>query len=100
MSSIADDVGQSRIHCGRGDVVGGVRAVARFEVERGEMGFVGATDTHLGTPAAVDEDAWAPYGDAGVRLRVLARLGQAPDHPTLLTAPESRYLKGLLLEAL
>jgi 23S rRNA (cytosine1962-C5)-methyltransferase len=37
--------------------------------------------------------------DAGVRLRVLDRLGQAADHPTLLTVPETRYLKGLLLEA-
>jgi 23S rRNA (cytosine1962-C5)-methyltransferase len=36
--------------------------------------------------------------DAGVSLRILDRLGQAPDHPTLLTVPESRYLKGLLLE--
>jgi len=38
--------------------------------------------------------------DAGVRLRVLDRLGQAADHPMLLTVPETRYLKGLLLEAL
>ncbi|HEU4368925.1 MAG TPA: class I SAM-dependent rRNA methyltransferase [Methylomirabilota bacterium] len=38
--------------------------------------------------------------DAGVRVRVLDRLGQAPDHPVLLTVPETRYLKGLLLEAL
>jgi 23S rRNA (cytosine1962-C5)-methyltransferase len=37
--------------------------------------------------------------DAGVRLRLLDRLTQAPDHPTLLTVPETRYLKGLLLEA-
>ena len=37
--------------------------------------------------------------DAGVRLRVLDRLGQASDHPVLLTVPETRYLKGLLLEA-
>jgi 23S rRNA (cytosine1962-C5)-methyltransferase len=36
--------------------------------------------------------------DAGVRLRVLARLGQAPDHPVVLNVPETRYLKGLLLE--
>ena len=35
-----------------------------------------------------------------VRLRVLDRLGQASDHPVLLTVPETRYLKGLLLEAL
>jgi 23S rRNA (cytosine1962-C5)-methyltransferase len=37
--------------------------------------------------------------DAGVRLRVLERLGQAADHPVLLTVPETRYLKGLLLQA-
>jgi 23S rRNA (cytosine1962-C5)-methyltransferase len=37
--------------------------------------------------------------DAGVRLRVRGRLDQAPDHPALLTVPETRYLKGLLLEA-
>ena len=36
--------------------------------------------------------------DAGVRLRVVDRLGQAADHPALLTVPETRYLKGLLLE--
>jgi 23S rRNA (cytosine1962-C5)-methyltransferase len=38
--------------------------------------------------------------DAGVRLRVVDRLGQARDHPVLLTVPETRYLKGLQLEAL
>ncbi|OGK98129.1 MAG: hypothetical protein A3D33_19550 [Candidatus Rokubacteria bacterium RIFCSPHIGHO2_02_FULL_73_26] len=37
--------------------------------------------------------------DAGVRLRLLAPLGQASDHPVLLTVPETRYLKGLHLEA-
>jgi len=37
--------------------------------------------------------------DAGIRLRVVDRLTQAPDHPALLTVPETRYLKGLLLEA-
>ena len=37
--------------------------------------------------------------DAGIELRVLHALTQAPDHPTLLGVPETRYLKGLLLEA-
>jgi 23S rRNA (cytosine1962-C5)-methyltransferase len=37
-------------------------------------------------------------GDAGVRLRLLAPLTQSADHPVLLTVPETRYLKGLLLE--
>jgi 23S rRNA (cytosine1962-C5)-methyltransferase len=38
-------------------------------------------------------------GDAGVSLRVLDRLTQASDHPEILTIPETRYLKGLLLQA-
>jgi len=29
---------------------------------------------------------------------VVERLGQAPDHPVLLTIPETRYLTGLLLQ--
>jgi len=37
--------------------------------------------------------------DACVTLRVVAKLTQAPDHPVLLTVPETHYLKGLLLEA-
>ena len=37
--------------------------------------------------------------DAGVALRVLSTLTQASDHPVLLTVPETRYLKGLLLQA-
>jgi 23S rRNA (cytosine1962-C5)-methyltransferase len=36
--------------------------------------------------------------DAGVRLRLRDRLPQAADHPVVLTVPETRYLKGLLLE--
>jgi 23S rRNA (cytosine1962-C5)-methyltransferase len=36
--------------------------------------------------------------DAGVNVRVLITLTQSPDHPVLLTVPESHYLKGLLLE--
>jgi 23S rRNA (cytosine1962-C5)-methyltransferase len=38
--------------------------------------------------------------DARVRLRLVAPLAQASDHPVVLTIPETRYLKGLLLEAL
>jgi 23S rRNA (cytosine1962-C5)-methyltransferase len=36
--------------------------------------------------------------DAGVTMRILAGLTQSPDHPILLTVPETHYLKGLLLE--
>ena len=50
------------------------------------------------TQALFEEICWAAAADAGVRVRVLAALSQARDHPVLLTVPETRYLKGLLLE--
>jgi 23S rRNA (cytosine1962-C5)-methyltransferase len=34
--------------------------------------------------------------DAGCDAQILERLAQAPDHPVLLTFPESAYLKGLV----
>lgn len=50
------------------------------------------------SPALFEEICQAASADAGVRVRVLASLSQARDHPVLLTVPETRYLKGLLLE--
>jgi 23S rRNA (cytosine1962-C5)-methyltransferase len=38
--------------------------------------------------------------DAGVRLRLVDLLPQSADHPVLLTVPETRYLKGMLLQAI
>ncbi len=38
--------------------------------------------------------------DAGRNGRILYILSQAPDHPILLTFPESAYLKGLLIQAI
>ena len=34
--------------------------------------------------------------DAGRDVQIFAPLAQGPDHPVLLTFPESAYLKGLL----
>jgi 23S rRNA (cytosine1962-C5)-methyltransferase len=48
---------------------------------------------------AFEETVRSAAGDAGVRLRLLGTLQQSADHPALLTVPETRYLKGLLLEA-
>jgi len=45
---------------------------------------------------AICRDAAA---DAGVRPLIVERLTQSADHPALLTVPETRYLKGLLLRA-
>jgi 23S rRNA (cytosine1962-C5)-methyltransferase len=36
--------------------------------------------------------------DAGRTLRVLERRTQSPDHPVLLTVPETHYLKCLILQ--
>jgi 23S rRNA (cytosine1962-C5)-methyltransferase len=38
--------------------------------------------------------------DAGRDAQILFHLAQAPDHPVLLTFPESSYLKGLLLRVI
>ena len=40
----------------------------------------------------------AAAGDAGRRVRLLARTGAAPDHPVVLNVPETEYLKCLVLE--
>ena len=36
--------------------------------------------------------------DAGIELKILRQLHQAPDHPIRVNAPETEYLKGLLIE--
>jgi len=54
--------------------------------------------SHHVSEAAFEEICREAAADAGVTARVLERLTQAPDHPVLLTVPETRYLKGLLLE--
>jgi 23S rRNA (cytosine1962-C5)-methyltransferase len=40
----------------------------------------------------------AAAGDAGRRVRLIERTGAAPDHPVILTIPETEYLKCLVLE--
>ncbi len=55
--------------------------------------------SHHVSPGIFEEICMEAATDAGVRLRVRARLGQPADHPVLLTVPETSYLKGLLLEA-
>ncbi|MBI3827579.1 MAG: class I SAM-dependent rRNA methyltransferase [Candidatus Rokubacteria bacterium] len=54
--------------------------------------------SHHVTEARFEAICREAAGDAGLRLRTLATLGQAADHPVLLTVPETGYLKGLLLE--
>jgi 23S rRNA (cytosine1962-C5)-methyltransferase len=56
--------------------------------------------SHHVSEALFEEICREAAADAGVRIRVADRLSQAGDHPVLLNVPETRYLKGLQLEAL
>jgi 23S rRNA (cytosine1962-C5)-methyltransferase len=56
--------------------------------------------SHHVDPATFEAIVRDAATDAAVRLRLLAPLPQAPDHPIVLTVPETHYLKGLLLQAL
>ncbi|BDI29880.1 hypothetical protein CCAX7_19310 [Capsulimonas corticalis] len=51
---------------------------------------------HLST-AEFREIVESAAADAGRSLRLIAQRGQPPDHPVLLSAPESEYLKCLIL---
>lgn len=42
---------------------------------------------------------WSAALDAGRELQILEERGQAPDHPALLNAPETSYLKCVILRA-
>lgn len=55
--------------------------------------------SHHVSAGLFEEICRAAADDAGVRLRVVAPLGAASDHPVLLSVPETGYLKGLLLQA-
>ena len=56
--------------------------------------------SHHVSPARFEELCREAAEDAGVTLRTLAWLTQSRDHPVLLTVPETRYLKGLLFQAI
>jgi 23S rRNA (cytosine1962-C5)-methyltransferase len=56
--------------------------------------------SHHVTPALFEEICRDAAGDSGVAVRLTAPLGQSRDHPVLLTVPETRYLTGLLLQAI
>jgi 23S rRNA (cytosine1962-C5)-methyltransferase len=50
----------------------------------------------LVTPDLFQKIVFGASIDAGRRVQIIAKLGQGPDHPILLTFPEGEYLKGLL----
>lgn len=68
-------------------------------LERGGI-LVSCSCSHHMTEAHLFEVIAAAALDSGKRLRVLERRTQAPDHPILLTVPETHYLKCLIFEVL
>ncbi|HXG04777.1 MAG TPA: class I SAM-dependent rRNA methyltransferase [Candidatus Binatia bacterium] len=56
--------------------------------------------SHHVSAGLFEDIARAAATDVGVRLLVCERLTQSSDHPELLTVPETRYLKGLRLQAI
>jgi 23S rRNA (cytosine1962-C5)-methyltransferase len=48
------------------------------------------------TPDLFQKVVFGASLDAGRNAQIVAKLGQGPDHPILLTFPEGEYLKGLL----
>jgi 23S rRNA (cytosine1962-C5)-methyltransferase len=85
-----------------------VRALAGYKeinlramrlLERGGILATFSCSHHV-SPARFEEVCRAAAEDAGAAMRTLEPLGQSRDHPVLLTVPETRYLKGLLLEKL
>ena len=68
-------------------------------LERGGSLFTFSCSHHV-SETMFEEICRDAAADAGVRVRVAERLGQAHDHPVWLSIPETRYLKGLHLEIL
>jgi len=68
-------------------------------LERGGSLFTFSCSHHV-SETMFEEICRDAAADAGVRVRVAERLGQAHDHPVLLSIPETRYLKGLHLKIL
>jgi 23S rRNA (cytosine1962-C5)-methyltransferase len=88
---------------GRGALEGALRGYKEINLRAIRLLEPGGVLVTFSCSHHVSEDAFEAMvrdaaGDAGVRLRVLAPLTQSSDHPVLLTVPETRYLKGLLLE--
>ena len=56
------------------------------------------TCSHFITPELFDSAVYQASRDAHVRLRLIEKRAQSPDHPVLLGADESAYLKFLLFQ--
>ena len=90
---------------GRGALEGALRGYKEINLRAIRLLEPGGVLATFSCSHHVNDDAFEAMvrdaaADAGARLRVLTPLTQSADHPVLLTVPETRYLKGLLLERL
>ena len=69
-----------------------------FKMLRPGGTLVTCSCSHHVALADFQEVVAAAAGDAGRRVRLIERTGAAPDHPVVLTIPETEYLKCLVLE--
>jgi 23S rRNA (cytosine1962-C5)-methyltransferase len=69
-----------------------------FQMLRPGGTLVTCSCSHHVPLAEFQEVVAAAAGDAGRRVRLIERTGAAPDHPVVLTIPETEYLKCLVLE--
>jgi 23S rRNA (cytosine1962-C5)-methyltransferase len=88
---------------GRGALEGALRGYKEINLRAIRLLEPGGVLATFSCSYHVSDDAFEDMvrdaaADAGARLRLLAPLTQSADHPVLLTVPETRYLKGLLLE--
>lgn len=81
------------------DALRGYREIHVRAFEMIEPGGVLATFccSHHVDAALFEEVVRMAAGDAGRRPLLIERRSQSPDHPVLLSMPETEYLKGLLL---
>ena len=89
---------------GRGDLPNALRGYKDINLQALKLLTPGGILATFSCSGLVDPDlfqkvVFGASADAGRDAQIIARLGQGPDHPILLSFPEGEYLKGLLCRA-
>jgi 23S rRNA (cytosine1962-C5)-methyltransferase len=89
----------------RNDLPGALRGYKDINLQAFKLLAPGGLLATFSCSGLVDNDlfqkvVFGASADAGRDAQIIARLGQGPDHPILLSFPEGEYLKGLLCRAI
>ena len=89
----------------RGDLPGALRGYKDINMQALRLLAPGGILATFSCSGLVDNDlfqkvVFGASADVGRDAQIIARLGQGPDHPILLSFPEGEYLKGLLCRSL